>query len=822
MPASFLHFRRAAARRLTVLFSGTALSLGVLAGGPALMVLTAPAVLAQNATTHRLDIAAKPLGQALRDLARQTGLQIAYRTSVAAGATAPAVSGTMTAEQALSRLLAGSGLNYSFTGATTVTILGNASDASDVGGTVDGAQNLGTILLVTDPTTTEGSNSYTTGAATGSTGLPMSLKETPQSVSVITSQRLKDQNLGTTQQMLSYTTGVHSAIFETDRDNTWSRGQWVSSYIVDGVVIDGGIGFMSGVGLQSSTSTYDHAEVVRGATGLLTGPGDPSAAVRMERKKATATELTGSIETRYGSWNRMGLGLDVSNRLNESGSLRGRLVVDLYSGDSFRDRYSVDKQTIYGTLAWDIDDATTLSFSYEHRNHDPTGSEWSAFPTLFADGTPTLFPRNWSSAPYWAFWSSKQDMATIRADHDFGGGWTGNVTLSGVLRSYSAENTRFYGRPDPVTGLGMTLFARKAEEWARQIALDASVSGPVEAFGRTHNLNFGLHAGRDWGKADDYTIVGAQPVMGSVYNWDGSLPRPQFTLPQAGEWTRKATEYSAYGAARVSLADPLTAILGLRYTDWSADTRNFKVFTPYFGLVYDVTDDISVFASHTQIFNPQSYRDTNRNYLDPVEGKSQEVGIKGEWYEGRLNASLSYYRTYQDNVATGLEDANGNPIYVPGSNDQAYYGAMGQSTRGIELEVSGEITPGWNLFFGAAKMKATNPDGSQANSFLPENTLKIFTTYNLPGEHSQWTIGGGARWQSESWNTLGVPGVGSVRNSQPSFAVVDAMLRYDINDKWSAQLNINNLFDESYYHSASVAGVYGEPRNAMFTLTSRF
>ncbi|NPD16359.1 TonB-dependent siderophore receptor [Xinfangfangia sp. D13-10-4-6] len=800
--------------------SGTAIGLGGLAGASALLIASAPMTMAQNAATHQLNIPAQSLSRALRDLAQQSGIQIAYRTSIAAGAQAPAVQGALTAEQALARLLAGSGLRYSFSGATTVTILGAADDAS-AGGEA-GAGNLGTIVLNADATLTEGTGSYTTGAATGSTGLPISLKETPQSVTVITNQRLKDQGLATTQQMLAYTTGVQSAIFETDRDNTWSRGQWVSSYIIDGVVIDGGIGFMSGVGLQSSTSTYDHAEVIRGATGLLTGPGDPSAAVRMERKKATATELTGTIEARYGSWNRMGLGIDVSNKLNASGTLRGRLVADVYSGDSFRDRYSVDKQTIYGTIAWDIDAATTLSFSYERRNHDPKGSEWSAFPTLFSDGTPTNLPRHLSSAPYWASWGSEQDMATVRVDHDFGGGWTGNATLSAVKRNYTAENTRFYGRPDPITGLGMTLFARKADEFQRQIALDASVSGPVTLFGREHALNFGMHAGRDWNRADDYDVVGAQPVMGSIYDWDGSLPRPQFYLPQAGEWTEKSTEYSGYASTRLSLADPLNAILGLRYTDWGADTRHFTEVTPYFGLVYDVNENVSVFASYTQIFKPQSYRDINRDYLDPVQGKSEEVGIKGEWYEGRLNASLSYYRTYQDNVATGAEDANGNPIYIPGSTDQAYYGAMGQTTRGIELEISGEIRPGWNLFFGASKMKAEGPDGVQINTFLPEKTVKLFTTYNLPGDNSQWTIGGGARWQSESWNTLGVAGVGPIRNSQSAFAVVDLMARYDINETWSAQLNVNNVFDKVYYPSASVAAVYGEPRNAMLTLTSRF
>lgn len=798
------------------LLSGPALCLGLAAITPAPLraqTLAPTPAQAPAGASFTLDIPAQPLSRALRALADQSGLQIAYRTSIAAGTQAPALRGTMTADQALSRLLARSGLSFAFSGANTVTILDARTRARASSG--DGVV-LDPIFLQRAQGVTEGTNSYTTDVVTGSTGLPLTLRETPQSVSVVTNQRIKDQGLATTQQILSYTTGVQATTFETDRDNTWSRGQWVSSYIIDGIVVDAGIGFNSGAGVHSSSATFDHVEVVRGATGLLTGPGDPSAAVRLERKKATATELTGAVEMRYGSWNRFGLGLDIANKLNDSGSLRGRLVVDASSGDSFRDRYHVNRQTVYGTLAWDLDAATTLSFSYEHRSHDPRGSEWSSWPVVYSDGTPTNLPRSFSTAPAWAYWSSEQDMATARIDHKLGGGWTANATFSAVTREYSAENTRFYGRPDPVTGEGMTLYARKAEEFQRQLALDASVSGPVSAFGRDHVLNFGFHGGRDWNRADDYEIVGEQPSMGSMYDWTGDVARPQFYLPEAGEWTIRSTQYSGYGSARISLADPLTAIAGLRYTDWKADTRHFAEFTSYFGLVYDLNDTASIFASHTQIFNPQSYRDRNGSYLSPVQGKSDEAGIKAAWFDNRLNASLSYYRTYQDNVAIADDDQ-----VVPGTGEQAYTGTMGQTARGVELDLSGEIRPGWNLFFGASTMKVTDADGELTNTFLPRHTLKLFTTYNLPVDGGRWTLGGGARWQSGTWNTLYLAS-GTMRNDQSAYAVVDAMVRYDISEKWSAQLNVNNLFDKVYYHNASVAAVYGEPRNAMLTLVSRF
>ena len=788
--------------------SGTALCLGSVA-----VALVATPLWAQAAATHDLDIPGQPLNRALRALAAQSGVQIAYRTAVAAGTMAPPVRGRMSVDQALARMLAGSGLNYGFTGANTVTIAATATgDAS----AAEGGLMLDQITLSSaSPGTTEGTNSYTTDVATGATGLPLTLRETPQSVTVVTDQRIKDQGLQTTQQLLAYTTGVNSATYETDRDVTWSRGQWVSSYIIDGVLVDGGWGFHAGTGVHSSTAAYDHVEVVRGASGLLTGTGDPAAAVRIERKKATAKELTGSVETRLGTWNRAGVTLDMQSPLNAEGTLRGRMVADVFSGDSFKDNYHVNKQTLYGTLAWDVTPDTTLTFSLEHRNQDPRGSEWAGFPAVFSDGTLTDFPREFNSAPWWASWSGQQDMATVRVDHDFGNGWTGNATLSAVRREYISEHMRFYSQPDPVTGLGMTAFQQKDDVFNRQIALDASVSGPVQAFGREHALNFGFHGGREWSRFDLFVPGGGQPDAGSVFDWTGDIARPDWVLDERTDWELGATQYAGFGSAKVSLADPLTAVLGLRYTDWKSDDRHFTEATPYVGLVWDVTKDVSLYASYTSIFNPQDVKDRNGDYLDPMDGKNKEVGVKGAFMDDRLNVSLSAYEAYQDNVASYLEG-----VLTP-NGEQAYEGLKGVSAKGFELEISGEVTPGLNLFFGASSQKITDGDGNETLTFLPKRNAKLFATWALPGQYGKWTIGGGARWQNETWNYV-YPASGQMELHRGGLIVADAMVRYDISDKWSAQLNVNNLFDKNYVPNASATVAHGEPRNAMLTLGSRF
>ncbi|MDF3605795.1 TonB-dependent receptor [Paracoccus sp. DMF-8] len=247
------------------------------------------------------------------------------------------------------------------------------------------------------------------------------------------------------------------------------------------------------------------------------------------------------------------------------------------------------------------------------------------------------------------------------------------------------------------------------------------------------------------------------------------------------------------------------------------DDRKFTEVTPFAGLVYDLNDEWSLYASYTDIFNPQNYRDRNGNYLDPVIGKSYEIGAKAELFDGGLNAQVAIFDMEQDNVAV----RDGTLLVPGGDNEYAYRGQKGITSKGIEVELSGEVRPGWNLFVGASALRLRDADGERIDTANPTQTIKIATTYNLPGQWEQWTVGGGLRWQNQTWTDVGI-GNNTYRVRQGSYAVVDVMARYDINDQWSAQLNVNNLFDKSYYNTPYEQITYGQPRNAMLTLVSRF
>lgn len=234
--------------------------------------------------------------------------------------------------------------------------------------------------------------------------------------------------------------------------------------------------------------------------------------------------------------------------------------------------------------------------------------------------------------------------------------------------------------------------------------------------------------------------------------------------------------------------------------------------TPYAGLVYDINDTYSAYASYTEIFQPQTARDRNGRYLDPVDGKSYEVGVKGAWFDNRLNASLAVFRIEQDNVA----QVTSEPI-IGRPGEFASIAARGTVSRGFEFEVNGELAPGWNATFGASRYVAKDINGADINTNLPQTALKLFTSYT-PQSLQELTVGGGANWQNRIYYAAPVVG----RFEQEGYALVSAFVRYRISPEFSVQANLNNLLDKKYYSQITGYGAYGDGRNGSLTFTWAF
>ncbi|MEN5154494.1 ferric-rhodotorulic acid/ferric-coprogen receptor FhuE [Stenotrophomonas muris] len=684
-----------------------------------------------------------------------------------------------------------------------------------------------------DPTTLdkvvvkgERAEGYSVRRTSAGTRFDLAPREIPQSVSIISHQRIEDQKLDDIIDVLANTTGVTSTQSDSERTEFYARGFYIDAYQFDGLptqMVQNWSYGDSGLDL----ALYDRVEVVRGATGLLSGAGNPSASVNLIRKHADSAELTGSVSVNVGSWGRTRTTVDVGSALNASGSVRGRVIGSYLDTDGQMDRYNQRKTLGYAVIDADLTPDTQLSVGYDYQQKRANGATWGGFPMLYSDGSRTGYDESFNASPEWTYWDTTSKRAFATLQHAFSNGWkfkvgaTHDETRADDKLFYPAYNDWTTGASnfDRTTGAGISPSAGLYNTERKVTGVDGYVDGPFQLFGREHQLMAGLsYNRREYANYGDYQVGGpGQPwdPFASYLNWTGKIGEPNWNpLALASEGT--ITQKAGYAAARLSLADPLKLIIGARYTDWKSEgegaDRAHKVTTPYAGLVFDINGTYSTYASYTEIFQPQTLKDRNGGYLDPVDGKSYEVGVKGAWFDNRLNASLAVFRIEQDNVG----QATGEP--VQGSqNEFAYRAARGTVSRGFEFELNGELAPGWNATFGASRYVAKDINGADINTNLPQTALKLFTSYT-PQSLQALTVGGGANWQNRIYYP--VPAYGRIEQS--GYALVSAFVRYRISPEFSVQANLNNLLDKKYLSQINGYGAYGDGRNGSLTFTWAF
>ena len=659
-----------------------------------------------------------------------------------------------------------------------------------------------------------------------STALPLNLtlKEIPQSVSVVTQQRMQDQGLTTLVEVAENVTGITVNRYETNRGGLYSRGFVVDNYIIDGIPTTYSLPWSSGE-IFSSTAIYDHIEVVRGATGLTTGAGNPSAAINMARKRATSKEPAANIEVSGGSWNNYRVMGDIANSLNDSGSLRGRAVAQYEQGDSFTDLLSKERLTLLLTGEADLTESTLLSAGVSYQEDDPRGPMWGGLPVFFSDGSRTHLSKSATTTQDWTRWNVKYTNWFADLTQKINDDW--NVKLSYAHGNREAESKLFYvsGNPDKTTGLGLSGFAGSYKVNVDQDNITLQTDGVFNLFGRDHKAVVGYQYSNQ--EFEALGRSGTTEAVGSIYDWNASLPEPVWSAWAPSE-SYTVKQNAIFAATQLSLLDPLKLIIGGRVTDYEKDlgatTNKIKYeheFIPYAGLIYDINQNYSAYASYTSIFQPQDQRDFNNNYLDPIKGNSTEIGLKSSWFDNRLNGSLALFDIKQDNLAQAV-----GQIQRPNGTLETYYkAAKGAESKGFELEVSGQVTPNWNVTAGYSQYKATDVNDADINTQLPRKLIQTYTSYQLPGKWSDLSIGGGVNWQSDTYVIASnAPAGANPRIEQGSYALVNLMAKYKINKDFSAQLNVNNVFDKGYYGVFPAYGqiTQGAPRNATLTLRYQF
>lgn len=798
---------------------------------------------AEPAETHislyRFDIPGQPLDSALVAFSAITRIQVLVAGELTRDVRSAGLSGTFGQAEALNRILTGTGLRASFVDGDTVTL----ERATEQGG----ALQLGATSVTGLAAVAPDSQSYVPAEVRiGKTG--QSLREIPQSVSVVTRQRIEDQGLNSLNSVLDQTTGLTWTNGTSDNSTIYSRGFAVSNIRIDGGAPMSweGPGYVSGFN-NTDMAAYEQIEVLRGADGLFAGGGEPGGVINLVHKRPKA-EPGLSVTTSAGSWQNYRLELDATGPLAFEGALRGRMVAVQQQRDFYYDDADSKKYMLYGVLQGDLNatGVLTVGASSEHRDDTPFRQGLMRY----SNGDDLKLSRETSFVADWN--THEVDEKQVFADYEQGLGadWTLNAKATYLDRSRFTKAGFVTGAIDPVSGAGANWSMTEVDNESRQLALDVNLLGNIEWLGRWHKLLLGVDRQDEKGRW--YTYSGT-PVAVNVFDF---VP-PQPDEPASAAYNlfvdpMERTQTGLYGAVQFQAADALRLILGGRYTDYEYDftqdgIRGYTrtryedkgVFLPYGGLVYDIDSRWSAYGSVSETYVSQASRfeaPLPGSPLDPITGRNYEVGLKGELWQGRLNLALALYRIEREGEAVRDPDYPSSPA---GDGGNCCWLAQGEVvSQGFDVEINGELLPGWQVFSGYTYNHNENKqaDNARYSSVTPKHLLKLWSTYRLPGDWQRWKVGGGVTAQSANYVT------GTARSfnassglydgpatpfdfSQSGYAVWSLLGEYSLDRHWTAALNVNNLFNKTYYQtvgSSVTNNWYGEPRNVMVSLRGKF
>lgn len=674
--------------------------------------------------------------------------------------------------------------------------------------------------------TTEVTGAYTTGSTNTATKLNLSIRETPQSISVVTRQEMNDFDLNTLTEAMRHTTGIVVQHNDSDRVSYSSRGYNINNFQIDGMLNT--FSFMKS---DADTIIYDRIEVIRGATGLTTGAGDPSGTINMIRKRPTS-ELQAKVGLSGGSYDNYYSYVDVGGPLAFDGRLRGRTVLAYRDSQSFRDHYAIQRSVAYGILEADLTDSTTLAVGYDYQDKQVQGSSWGTLPYWNGDGEKAHLGRSTNWVAPWSSWPMKDKTAFATLDQQLFNDW--HLKAAYTHRTSDADGKVYYaggGFPN-ADGSGMLGYSSHFSGDETMTAVDVNLSGTYPLFGRDHDLMVGYGEAKNDNESP--LLKSTNPIgYDTVTDWNDMGAIPIFKDVDTGlDGVRDIIKQkSGYLATRFNLTDDWHAVLGTRYgswqsssvgNDWEDDEQTLikyknvsqtqnDILTPYAGVLYDFTDNLTAYVSYTDIFKPTTSKDVSGSYLEPVVGSNYEIGLKGSFLQERLNLSTAVFWSKQDNVPV-IDDS------VPrGPNGEGYYKSAGKGNKvnGFEIELAGELMRDLNMVAGYTYTHSRDGDGQRMNSTAPLNMVKVSSTYRLPGDWNGMTVGAAVNWQSDIYRGAYRPD-GSLQNiTQKSYTVVDLMGRYAFDKHVSATLNVKNLLDQKYYENVGFYnGVFwGDPRS---------
>lgn len=686
---------------------------------------------------------------------------------------------------------------------------------------------------------TEHSKKYKKDKSSQATKMNLALKETPQTVTVVTQQRMRDQGLNTIAEVMQQVSGVSIGYNDSERPNYNVRG-----FAVDNIQIDGIASSYSGVSGSViampvfDTAVYDHIEVLKGVNGLNTGLGEPSASINMVHKRPEQA-FKAQVGASYDSFDGRRFTGDITGGILADDKLNARLIVTNSQGGTGKNNYDKDTKTISGSLTSKITEQTHLTLGIDYQDDDPKGLG-GGVPIFYSDGTKTKFSSedNFGSMD-WVRWQRKLQNSYIYLDHSFNDHWKTRVSFSRQdLDAFAKTSYAYNGNLNP-NGTGLSYSHWASEGDLNQNTYDITVNGLFNLFNREHQIVFGLNG---WDReANEYGLsypaYSATNTINDLASFYGNTS-PDFKPQRTG--IDKSTETKMLGSfvnARWNLTDPLKLFTGVRLSDWDTQTKNYKngqltnitskqqqssILIPYIAATYDIFSNSTVYASYTEIFKPQSNLDINGNFLDPVTGSNTELGLKNSLFNDRLDLNAAIYYAKKDNVAEQIAGTGVNGI------DARYRAVKGAETKGFEIEALGQLNDAWTLSFGYAYNETEDAAGNKVNTANPKQIAKLNTSYQFKGDLVGLRVGGSLNWYGSSYDYINMgtrttPHL--IKAEQKNYVVTSLYGAYDINKKTNISLNINNLFDEQYYTriiASYKTGYMGDGRSAVVSLNYKF
>ncbi|MEG0859772.1 MAG: TonB-dependent siderophore receptor [Pseudomonas sp.] len=811
-------------------------------------------------SSQRYDLPSAPLSEALNRFAEQTGISLPYDPHLVEGKYARSVKGLLPAEMVLFLLLEGTDLTAVQASDGNWSLQPVAADtgaALELGSTMIQGQGMGEA--------TEHSGSYTTGLTSVGSKTPTSIRQTPQSVSVVTQQLIKDQQMNELGDAMKMAPGVTVQQSNYRLPVFYSRG-----YKIENIQIDGAapmaLGTTSGSFYSNKSynlAEFDHVEVLRGSAGLFGGTGDPGGIINLVRKRPL-DRFQLNVDAAAGSWDNYRTQVDLTGPMGFDGKLRGRLVTSYADRQYFIDNRSTERPLVYGILEADItpDTLLTLGGRYERIHENGTSTDLPRYLT----GDDLKLKRRTGLATKWSYLDGRSQEIFAKIDHNLSEDWKVNLTYTQTKDTGLSKVSFVNGAVDPADFAGPQWGGTTSTYSSEQKLWDLNLSGNFDLFGQTHQLVIGAdHQKIESRWQGSNMMPGSFSTPVNVFDPEST---PWIEPPTDKQWVddynpNSQVQYGLYSTLRLKLGDPLHLIVGARAQRYKFDQtsqgrdlstgiwdiqsqvsmRQATKLVPFGGVVYDLNEQWSTYASYSEVFRPQQNVKKGPKpgtTIEPMAGKTYETGLKGELFDGKVNTSFALYYSSRENQA--IQDAN-YPLEFNRFGGSCCYLPQGEVvSKGFDVEVSGEVLPDWMLIasynYNHNKDRTAN---ASLSSITPKHTARFWSTYKLPGALSDLTLGAGVSIQSATYvsgNAGSIDTNGNVvvdsdgyaithpfKYTQSGYSLWNAMARYQIDEHWSMTYNVNNLFDKVYYQtvgSSSGGNYYGDPRNHMLTLRGEF